>query len=127
MSPLVPFAGEDFRRRPGHVDAVVALAPFQLQIAARQMGKNFPLRLSGQHASNANSARAGAASQRFAFNSAFAQLVFGAASFLSPLVYVYLVTRLGTGARPSGGLLGLLAARMASFAARRSSIVRPCS
>ncbi len=33
--------------------------------------------------------------QHFAFNSVFAQLVFGAASFLSPLVYAYLVTHLG--------------------------------
>jgi len=33
--------------------------------------------------------------QHFAFNSVFAQLVFGAASFLSPFVYAYLVTHLG--------------------------------
>jgi FHS family L-fucose permease-like MFS transporter len=32
--------------------------------------------------------------KHFAFNSVFAQLVFGAASFLSPFVYTYLVTRL---------------------------------
>ncbi len=33
--------------------------------------------------------------EHFAFNSVFAQLVFGAASFVSPFVYSYLVTRLG--------------------------------
>lgn len=33
--------------------------------------------------------------EHFAFNSVFAQLVFGAASFLSPFVYSYLVTHLG--------------------------------
>jgi MFS transporter, FHS family, L-fucose permease len=33
--------------------------------------------------------------KHFAFNSVFAQLVFGAASFLSPFVYSYLVTHLG--------------------------------
>lgn len=35
--------------------------------------------------------------QRFAFNSVFAQLFFGAASFLSPLLYGYMVTNLHTG------------------------------
>jgi MFS transporter, FHS family, L-fucose permease len=45
----------------------------------------------------------------FAYNSAFAQLVFGAASFVSPLVYSYLVAELATGRRPHGAVLGLLA------------------
>lgn len=35
--------------------------------------------------------------EHFAFNSVIAQLVFGAASFLSPFVYSYLVTNLGSG------------------------------
>jgi MFS transporter, FHS family, L-fucose permease len=35
--------------------------------------------------------------EHFAFNSAFAQLVFGAASFLSPRVYSYIVEHRGTG------------------------------
>jgi len=34
--------------------------------------------------------------EHFAFNSAFAQLVFGLASFVSPLIYSYLVLHLGT-------------------------------
>jgi MFS transporter, FHS family, L-fucose permease len=46
--------------------------------------------------------------EHFAFNSAFAQLVFGAASFLSPLVYSYLVTNLGAHPVAAGGLLGVL-------------------
>ncbi len=65
-------------------------------MAALQVAINPLLRVAGGEA-------------HFAFNSAFAQLVFGAASFLSPLVYAYLVTRLGAGVRPSGGLLGWLA------------------
>jgi MFS transporter, FHS family, L-fucose permease len=47
--------------------------------------------------------------EHFAFNSAFAQLVFGAASFLSPLVFSYLVTHLSAHPMPASGLLGLLA------------------
>jgi fucose permease len=35
--------------------------------------------------------------ENFAFNSAFAQLVFGSASFLSPYMYSYLVVNLGNG------------------------------
>ena len=65
-------------------------------MAALQVAINPLLRVAGGEA-------------HFAFNSAFAQLVFGAASFLSPLVYAYLVTRLGAGGQPSGALLGLLA------------------
>ncbi len=41
--------------------------------------------------------------KHFAFNSVFAQLVFGAASFLSPFVYSYLVTSLG--GQSQGGVL----------------------
>src|SRR5512136_78147 len=33
--------------------------------------------------------------EHFAFNSAFAQLVFGSASFISPRIYSYLVLNLG--------------------------------
>lgn len=47
--------------------------------------------------------------EHFAFNSAFAQLIFGAASFVSPFVYAYLVDGLGAGGRP-GGPLAVLAA-----------------
>ncbi|MCG6949751.1 MAG: MFS transporter [Acidobacteria bacterium] len=47
--------------------------------------------------------------ENFAFYSVMAQLVFGAASFISPYVYSYLVTNLGgAGPAPEGGILGLL-------------------
>jgi len=48
--------------------------------------------------------------EHFAFYSVMGQLVFGAASFLSPHVYSYLVANLGgDGPAPEGGILGLLA------------------
>src|SRR5579859_7657191 len=45
--------------------------------------------------------------EHFAFNSAFAQFVFGSASFVSPLIYAYMVNHLPS-ARGHGGLLGAL-------------------
>jgi len=47
--------------------------------------------------------------EHFAFNSAFAQLVFGLASFISPRVYSYLVQNLGTPATGQNWLLRWLA------------------
>lgn len=46
--------------------------------------------------------------EHFAFNSVFAQLVFGAASFLSPFVYAYLVTHLGDSALQNGAFISLI-------------------
>ena len=46
--------------------------------------------------------------EHFAFNSAFAQLVFGSASFISPRIYSYLVENLNRGSQ-SNPLLDLLA------------------
>ncbi len=46
--------------------------------------------------------------EHFAFNSVIAQLVFGAASFLSPFVYSYLVTNLGNPASEGGFFLDLI-------------------
>ncbi len=46
--------------------------------------------------------------KHFAFNSVFAQLVFGAASFLSPFVYSYLVTRLGDQATDQGVIISII-------------------
>lgn len=46
--------------------------------------------------------------EHFAFNSVIAQLVFGAASFLSPFVYSYLVTHLGTGQPVKGWFISLM-------------------
>jgi fucose permease len=46
--------------------------------------------------------------EHYAFNATVAQLVFGAASFLSPLVYSYLVLRLGNGSADSNLLITTL-------------------
>lgn len=46
--------------------------------------------------------------EHFAFNSVFAQLVFGAASFLSPFVYSSLVTHLSQPIEHEGFLIGLI-------------------
>jgi fucose permease len=47
--------------------------------------------------------------EHFAFNSIIAQLVFGAASFLSPFVYSYLVTHLGNGHSANGLFISVMA------------------
>ena len=47
--------------------------------------------------------------EHFAFNSAFAQLVFGSASFVSPMVYSYLVNHVGQPQAGDGALLTVLA------------------
>jgi fucose permease len=55
--------------------------------------------------------RVAGGSEHFAFNATLSQLVFGCASFISPLVYSYLVRSLESGApHRSGALLGMLAA-----------------
>ena len=46
--------------------------------------------------------------EHFAFNSVIAQLVFGAASFLSPFVYSYLVLHLGDNQPDDGMFIGLV-------------------
>src|SRR3984893_10101280 len=46
--------------------------------------------------------------ENFAFNSAFAQLIFGAASFVSPRVYSYLVENLGKPSKAGNPLLRVL-------------------
>ncbi len=46
--------------------------------------------------------------EHFAFNSVIAQLVFGAASFLSPFVYSYLVTHLAAAADEQGLILDII-------------------
>jgi FHS family L-fucose permease-like MFS transporter len=47
--------------------------------------------------------------ENFAFNSVMAQLVFGAASFLSPFVYSYLVLGLGGQKTSNGSLINMMA------------------
>jgi FHS family L-fucose permease-like MFS transporter len=85
-----------FALYPSYHVAIASLFVMGAGMAALQVAINPLLRVAGGE-------------EHFAYNSAFAQLIFGAASFLSPLVYVYLVTHLGAGQQPSGALLGLLA------------------
>ena len=47
--------------------------------------------------------------ENFAFNSVMAQLVFGAASFLSPFVYSYLVLGLGAQQSNNGFIINIMA------------------
>jgi fucose permease len=81
---------------PTYLVAPMSLFVMGSGMAALQVAINPLLRVAG-----------GAAN--FAFNSAFAQLVFGSASFVSPLVYGYLVSHLGGNPEPHGALLRVLA------------------
>ncbi|HEX9472902.1 MAG TPA: MFS transporter [Steroidobacteraceae bacterium] len=84
-----------FALHPTYEVAVPSLFIMGAGMAALQVAINPMLRVAGGE-------------EHFAFNSAFAQLVFGAASFVSPLVYSYLVGNLGVHRLAGGGLLGLL-------------------
>ena len=66
--------------------AIASLFVIGSCVAALQVAINPLLRVAGGE-------------EHFAFNSAFAQLVFGSASFLSPMIYSYMVKNLG---KPSG-------------------------
>ena len=80
---------------PSYHIAIASLFVMGAGMAALQVAINPLLRVAGGEA-------------HFAYNSAFAQLVFGAASFLSPLVYSYLVTHLGASGVRSGFLFRML-------------------
>jgi FHS family L-fucose permease-like MFS transporter len=69
---------------PAYHVATISLFVMGAGMAALQVAINPLLRVAGGEAN-------------FAYNSAFAQLVFGAASFVSPLVYSYLVNHLSPG------------------------------
>lgn len=84
-----------FALMPIYSVAVVSLFVIGTGMAALQVAINPLLRVAGGE-------------EHFAFNSAFAQFVFGAASFVSPLVYSYLVNNISARNR-SGPLLGTLA------------------
>ena len=81
---------------PAYSVAIVSLFVMGLGMAALQVAINPLLRVAG-------------GPEHFAFNSAFAQLVFGSASFLSPMVYAYLVGHLGVGSAAAHGLIAVLA------------------
>jgi MFS transporter, FHS family, L-fucose permease len=75
--------------------AVTSLFVIGAGMAALQVAINPLLRVAGGE-------------EHFAFNSAFAQLIFGAASFVSPLVYSNLVSHLDPAHRDLEGLYGVL-------------------
>jgi fucose permease len=90
------FAGAlAFALHPSYAVAVVSLFAMGGGMAVLQVAINPLLRVAGGE-------------ENFAFNSAFAQLVFGSASFISPRVYSYLVENLPK-ASEHGSFLQLLA------------------
>ncbi len=86
-----------FAALPNYSVAVPSLFVIGAGMAALQVAINPLLRVAG-------------GAEHFAFNSAFAQFIFGAASYLSPLVYSNLVTHLGAAGRERAGLYALLGA-----------------
>jgi len=85
-----------FAFHPTYKVAVISLFVMGSGMATLQTAINPLLRVAGGE-------------EHFAFNSAFAQLIFGSASFLSPYMYSYLVVNLGNAASHSDPLLKLLA------------------
>ncbi len=79
---LAALAGAlSFAMHPTYWVAVVSLFTIGAGMAMLQVAINPLLRVAGGE-------------EHFAFNSAFAQFVFGAASFVSPLIYSYMVSHL---------------------------------
>jgi MFS transporter, FHS family, L-fucose permease len=94
---LVGTAGSlSFALHPSYQVAVFSLFVMGSGMATLQTAINPLLRVSGGE-------------EHFAFNSAFAQLVFGSASFLSPYMYSYLVLHLGNQHAGRNWLLDVLA------------------
>jgi FHS family L-fucose permease-like MFS transporter len=94
---LVGTAGSlSFAFHPSYRVAVVSLFAMGSGMATLQTAINPLLRVAGGE-------------ENFAFNSAFAQLVFGSASFLSPYMYSYLVLNLGSEPGKRNLLLNTLA------------------
>jgi MFS transporter, FHS family, L-fucose permease len=69
---------------PYFLVALISLFLIGIGMAMLQVAINPLLRVSGGE-------------EHFAFNSVFAQLIFGGASFISPFIYSYLVTNIGRG------------------------------
>jgi FHS family L-fucose permease-like MFS transporter len=84
-----------FAAFPGYSVAVTSLFVIGAGMAALQVAINPLLRVAGGE-------------EHFAFNSAFAQLIFGTASFVSPLVYSNLVSHLDPAHRDLAGIYGVL-------------------
>jgi len=85
-----------FAFRPTYLVAVVSLFVIGAGMATLQVAINPLLRVAGGE-------------EHFAFNSAFAQLIFGLASFFSPWLYSYLVLNLNRPASNTNLLLSSLA------------------
>jgi fucose permease len=85
-----------FAFHPSYGVAMVSLFVMGSAMATLQTAINPLLRVAGGE-------------EHFAFNSAFAQLVFGSASFLSPYMYSYLVLNLGSAHNERNRLLEILA------------------
>lgn len=85
-----------FALHPTYRVAVVSLFVMGSGMATLQTAINPLLRVAGGE-------------EHFAFNEAFAQLIFGSASFLSPYLYSYLVINLGEASRRRNPLLTVLA------------------
>lgn len=85
-----------FAVHPTYAVAVVSLFLMGSGMATLQVAINPLLRVAGGE-------------ENFAFNSAFAQLIFGSASFVSPLIYSYLVVNLGKHSLDGNVLLRVLA------------------
>ncbi len=84
-----------FAAFPSYSTAVTSLFVIGAGMAVLQVAINPLLRVAGGE-------------EHFAFNSAFAQLIFGAASFVSPLVYSNVVSHLGPGHHDLEGLYAIL-------------------
>jgi MFS transporter, FHS family, L-fucose permease len=84
-----------FAAFPSYSMAVISLFVIGAGMAVLQVAINPLLRVAGGE-------------EHFAFNSAFAQLIFGAASFVSPLVYSDLVRHLDPAHRNLNGLYAIL-------------------
>ena len=76
-----------FAVHPTYAVAVASLFTIGAGMAMLQVAINPLLRVAGGE-------------EHFAFNSALAQVVFGTASFLSPLIYSYMVNNVASGRRP---------------------------
>lgn len=76
-----------FATHPTYVMAIVSLFTIGAGMAMLQVAINPLLRVAGGE-------------EHFAFNEAAAQFVFGAASFISPLIYAYMVSNVSSGTGP---------------------------
>jgi FHS family L-fucose permease-like MFS transporter len=97
VSFLIGFAGAFcFALLPHYGVAIASLFVIGVGMAMLQVAINPLLRVAGGE-------------EHYAFNSTFAQVVFGAASFISPQLYSYLVQNLNSTKLPKDWLIGVLA------------------